>query len=265
MIHSHSIIGRRETNEDSMVISLKTENNEKYNKFDLLGVFDGHGGGKISNELQKEILILKSKKIKSTFINKKSDTSKLKFQDYFTQINNNLRKKYPFYSKISGSTACVMLGYNDKNNNYNYWILNTGDSRAILCDKNNQAKALSIDHKPTLLSEKKRIQKLGGTLEFDGHEWRIEGLSLSRAFGDFSAYPYVTHIPDIKHYKYDNDKYIVIACDGLFDVLSNSEVIEFINKNIKKYKKINIAEKLALYAFEKGSYDNISIIIYFFE
>ena len=38
---------------------------------------------------------------------------------------------------------------------------------------------------------------MGGTIYFDGYDWRIENLSVSRAFGDFDTKPYITHIPQI--------------------------------------------------------------------
>ena len=57
-------------------------------------------------------------------------------------------------------------------------------------------------------------------------------------------------------------KFIVLACDGLWDVLTNQDVVNFINEELyKKEKNIDISKKLAEYAISKGSTDNISIII----
>ena len=88
-----------------------------------------------------------------------------------------------------------------------------------------------------------------------------------KTFGDLSAEPYVTCQPDIFKYKISScDKFIVLACDGLWDVLSNNDVVNFI---LLKYhsdnEKQNIATDLAKHAIAKGSTDNISIIIVFFD
>ena len=85
--------------------------------------------------------------------------------------------------------------------------------------------------------------------------------------------PFVTHKPEIFKYKIKkNDKFIVIGCDGLWDVMSNKNVNDFILDKINKIKitemsgnsNNNIAYLLANYAIKKGSTDNISIIIIFF-
>ena len=70
---------------------------------------------------------------------------------------------------------------------------------------------------------------MNGKIQFDGHDWRIKDLSLSRAFGDLDASPFVTHEPEIYKYKLSSkDKFMVLACDGLWDVLSNQEVVNFV-------------------------------------
>ena len=75
--------------------------------------------------------------------------------------------------------------------------------------------------------------------------------------------PYVTHKPDIFKYKlHKGDKYIIFACDGLWDVVSNSKATDFVNKLIKKKYTGNIAKQLAEYAI-KGSYDNVTVSILF--
>ena len=62
----------------------------------------------------------------------------------------------------------------------------------------------------------------------------------------------------------NNDKFIIIACDGLWDVIDNQSAIDFIKVLLNKNKNINYAKELALHAYSKGSTDNITVIIYFF-
>lgn len=151
-------------------------------------------------------------------------------------------------------------------------ILNTGDCRCIIC-RDNFALPLTKDHKPHWPEENRRIIKTGGKIVFDGFDFRIKDLSVSRAFGDTDATPFVSHRPDIFRYKIEkSDKFIVLACDGLWDVLSNDEVVNFIlitsyDQSLTKRivdNNVNVAKKLAEYALTKGSTDNISVIIAFF-
>merc|ERR1712078_476555 len=117
-------------------------------------------------------------------------------------------------------------------NNNNYInIMNTGDCRAVLC-RNNVAIPLTKDHKPHWPDERRRINQLGGEIYFDGHDYRITDLSVSRAFGDKSSSKYVTHRPDLYKYKLNkNDKFLILACDGLWDVLTNHDAINFVLDN----------------------------------
>ena len=117
---------------------------------------------------------------------------------------------------------------------------------------------------PNLPEEKKRIENLGGKITYDGVDWRVKTLSLSRAFGDLDCCPYVTHLPNI--FKYDlssKDKFLIIACDGLWDALSNKQAIDHVKDLQHSNFKGNYAKSLANYALDKGSYDNITVIIYF--
>ena len=113
--------------------------------------------------------------------------------------------------------------------------------------------------------------------------WRIGDLSVSRAFGDLDNTPHVTHIPDNFNYQLKpDDEFIVMACDGVWDVLQNHDVVNFTrdhyhNNNVDLYDIYgkyptqdidqihNIAKKLATYAIASGSTDNVSVIIIFFK
>jgi serine/threonine protein phosphatase PrpC len=258
-----SLKGKRESNEDQHYykLNLSNENNE-YNDINLFGVFDGHGGKAVSKYLKNNLPQFFITKFNKNIYQKKSVAS-----EYFIKVYNFLQNKmltnHPRYVQYCGSTACVVIHYK-KNNRNNLWILNVGDSRAIKCNNLNIAEQLSQDHKPNSPSERIRIEKLGGKIYFDGSDWRIGQLSLSRAFGDADSMPYVTHMPEIYNYKLkQNDKFLVIACDGLWDVLTNQDVVDFVNNLINNNANNNYAKELAEHALNKGSMDNITVIIYF--
>ena len=178
-------------------------------------------------------------------------------------------------SKFCGSTALVIINY-PKNDIYSQLkVINLGDCRAVLCNSNNIAIPLTKDHKPMSWDENHRILSAGGKITVDvNDDPRINGLSVSRSFGDLDAKPHVSHIPDIYDYEIipGKDKFLILGCDGVWDVLSNQDAVDFIlfsmdkvkvnSNNINRSTK-NIANLLGEYAISMGSGDNISVLIIF--
>lgn len=130
----------------------------------------------------------------------------------------------------AGCTACVALIQGGV-----LYVANAGDSRAVLCRAGGAAEDMSVDHKPTLEREKARIIAAGGFVA-DG---RVKGsLALSRAIGDmeFKQSPglgpeaqMVTALPDVRREPLrSTDEFLLIACDGIWDVMSSSGAVEFV-------------------------------------
>lgn len=263
-IHSVSIKGLRDQNEDKHTILLNSDNkNPLLNNINIFAIFDGHGGKEVSKFVNENIIQYLTDK-KTTY-----PLSRKYVCDIYDKIQTQLKTKKFAYR--AGTTA--LIGITFKNNDIDYLnVINLGDCRCIIC-RDNFAMPLTKDHKPNWPEERHRIEKIGGDIKFDGYDWRINDLSVSRAFGDIDATPHITHRPDIFRYRIDKtDKFIVIACDGLWDVLKNEEVVNFIllqcyDNTLKNRinKNINIAKKLADYALKKGSTDNITVIIVFFK
>lgn len=129
---------------------------------------------------------------------------------------------------------------------------NAGDSRAVLC-RSGTAKALSTDHKPNSPSERARIEAAGGVIEAQQApnggrvQFRVRpsGLSLSRAIGDLQGkvrddlkpeQQVITAFPDVlvEPRSAGEDEFIVIACDGIWDVKSNTEVCDFVRRRLMR-------------------------------
>ena len=117
---------------------------------------------------------------------------------------------------------------------------NAGDSRTVLA-KNGIAVDLSVDHKPDDVNEMRRIQNAGGFVE-DG---RVNGmLALSRALGDFeyknnpmfkAKDQVVSAFPDVKIVPITSDaQFVLLACDGIWDVKTSQEAITYCLKNTYK-------------------------------
>jgi serine/threonine protein phosphatase PrpC len=123
--------------------------------------------------------------------------------------------------------------------------MNVGDSRAIMCNVEGgdvSAMELSTDHKPYHPIEKERIEKSGGEiLPKEGTSgplrvWKkfeeVPGLAVSRTLGDLLGHSIgVSAEPDIEFWKlYQEDYFLVIASDGVWDVMNSAEVIGFLLK-----------------------------------
>mmetsp|Transcript_14220 Transcript_14220/g.30160 ORF Transcript_14220/g.30160 Transcript_14220/m.30160 type:complete len:498 (+) Transcript_14220:55-1548(+) len=206
---------------------------------------------------------------------------------------------------FQGSTALALLFYNNpydehdncsKNSRY-IATANIGDSRAVL-SRNAHAIDLTQDHKPNSPSERRRIESLGGTVDWcgevdsDGNPvkdmgvYRLNGnLALSRAIGDRSERPWVTSEADVRHFLIEEgganddsdaairsgDEFVVMATDGLFDVFASQDVVNFIHgvleetaldtqENRNETRK-NMARTVVEEALRRGTYDNVTVLI----
>lgn len=253
-----SLKGKRPSNEDAHTVYINNDTN-----INLYGVYDGHGGKFISHFLSNNLpLFFTSNNVyplKPDYVNLVYD-----------KIQNVLLTKYEKASIESGSTCLLVCHF--KQNGLDYLnILNTGDSRCVLCNGNNFGISLTKDHKPDWIDEYIRITKLGGVPKNDNGVCRIGSLSVSRAFGDKDEIPYVTHNPEMfLHTLNKNDKFMIVACDGLWDVMDSQEAVNFVLRNCYDIdmKRINmsanIARLLGETCIEMGSSDNITCIIVFF-
>jgi len=156
-----------------------------------------------------------------------------------------------------------MYKYDDE---LHFNTVNLGDSRLVVVYKSGHTKQITTDHKPDDFIEKRRIEKIGGEIYKDSEGvFRVGQLSLARAFGDGDNAPYISQVPDVFYNKITiNTKYIVMACDGLWDVVDNKDLFSLL-EDYKKENSKNLAANLAQEALKKGSYDNVSIIILEFE
>jgi serine/threonine protein phosphatase PrpC len=211
----------------------------------LFCLFDGHGGDKVSNFLQsnfiqyfKEILPLDNAKEKLTSLFKKLDEKIKELNCY--QV---------------GAAACIIYITKEKGQKCLY-SANVGDTRSLLIS-NNDYKRLSYDHRASDDNEYKRIVNDGGIV-FAG---RVYGsLMLGRAFGDWELKSYgVTCEPSVTRINItNNDKYVIIATDGVWDVCEESDIFD-LSKKINNSKELcnTIVDKSVI----KGSTDNISCFV----
>ena len=285
--HKTSQQGRRESNEDveSFFLNMSKDGyplDDHYAPVDFFIVCDGHGGDSVAKYVAPHLQKMLTKRsliypLTRSYINKIYDSVQERLIQHPKKIAN-----------MCGCTALVTIRYLDKYQRECVQVINLGDCRAVL-SKDGLAIPLSKDHKPFWSDEKYRIDLVNAEynknrrIHYEAGDWRIGDLSVSRSFGDLDNTPYVTHRPESFIYMLDkNSDFIIMACDGLWDVIQNHEAINFVrdhlkNNNIEYYdipdrypsdEVINtncIARKLTSYAFARGSSDNVSIIIIVFK
>ncbi|XP_027706297.1 protein phosphatase 1G isoform X1 [Vombatus ursinus] len=136
----------------------------------------------------------------------------------------------------SGTTAVVALIRGKQ-----LIVANAGDSRCVVSEAG-KALDMSYDHKPEDELELARIKNAGGKVTMDG---RVNGgLNLSRAIGDHfykrnknlpPEEQMISALPDIKVLTLNEDHdFMVIACDGIWNVMSSQEVVDFIQAKISQ-------------------------------
>lgn len=194
----------------------------------FFAVFDGHGGAKVAQYAQAHL----HKKIimqPAYTQNRVADA----MRQGFLQLDEDMTKDETMKDELAGTTAITVLVKNGR-----LFCANVGDSRAVASVRG-KPDILSIDHKPSNEAETRRIIAAGGWVEFN----RVNGnLALSRALGDFifkkndkkrPEEQIVTAFPDIQERTITSDyEFLVLACDGIWDVLTNREVIDFVRVRI---------------------------------
>lgn len=261
-----SLTGKRSSNEDkhNIIRNIDGADSSMLN-INFYAIYDGHGGRFVSKFLSEHFPKYFTN-LKTQYPLKKTDICKA-----YKFFQNILKTKYHNNALNTGSTALTVSHF-IKNRNEYLNIMNLGDCRCVICN-NNIAIPLTKDHKPDKPEEECRIKQMGGEIVFDGYDWRIGDLSVSRAFGDISNEPYVSCEPDLFEYMVTSkDKFMIMGCDGLWDVMENQEAVDFVLKSCydigsgkrKENTNINMAKRLADKAIEKGSSDNVSVIVIFF-
>ncbi|KAE8243834.1 hypothetical protein A4X03_0g7669 [Tilletia caries] len=234
--------GWRISMEDAHATILKLTDADDKDKISFFAVYDGHGGSAVAKYAGKTVHGRLSKLPQF-----KSGDYEAALKRAFLATDEDLREDAAFANDSSGCTAVAALLVPGETSEAARRIIvaNAGDSRSVLSLKG-EAKPMSYDHKPTNQKETARIVGAGGFVEFG----RVNGnLALSRALGDFefkgnhSLPPEdqaVTADPDvIVHSMTGEEEFLVLACDGIFDCLSNQQVVDFVRRGIASGKDLS--------------------------
>ena len=285
--------GHKKINQDSYI---HEKNINGVVNFNIFGVLDGHGDfGHLASNFVKGYILNRIKNHPS--IKYLNDTKKiykvLTSREYHIITNIFLDadiqiKKEKFNCEMSGTT-CILVFQLDEH----LICANTGDSRAILIydesPNNNltQTKVfpLSIDSKPENPGEKERIIACGGEIDQMVDEdnigvgpYRIwikgeqyPGIAMSRSIGDMDAKT-VGVIPNPQFIEYtlnSKSKYMLVCSDGIFEFISNEEVMNIANTFYSKNDIFGLCKTLTdksteLWLKDDNYVDDITVVAVFF-
>ncbi|KAF3452472.1 hypothetical protein FNV43_RR02905 [Rhamnella rubrinervis] len=245
--------GKKGTNQDAMIV---WENFGSRTDTVFCGVFDGHGpyGHMVAKRVRDslplklsanwEVNITTEDVLKEISLNTAGSMNSEDSNFYLLMKNSGpplmeLRIQPSIDCFCSGTTAVTLV-----KQGRDIVIGNVGDSRAVLGtrDKDDSLVAiqLTVDLKPNLPAEAERIRKCKGrvfALQDEPEVARVwlpnndsPGLAMARAFGDFCLKDFgLISVPDISYRRVtEKDEFIVLATDGIWDVLSNKEVVDII-------------------------------------
>ena len=246
----------------------------KRNNLSYFAIFDGHGGKEVASFLSlnlhhylvEEINNIKFGENDEENINNILDSIKTSF----IKIDQDILENINFTTDVGSTATLIFIYYNNSNDNslYNDNInikdiertlicANVGDSSGYLLAKSDIIK-ITKPHKCEDTSEVQRIRDKGGIV-FQG---RIFGkLILTRTLGDKEMKKYgVLPIPDFFTKKIENDDlFIIIASDGIWDVINEKELLKMGNE--KELSSEIFSKKIMELAKERDTRDNSSCIV----
>lgn len=256
--------GKRITMEDAHCIETNLVIPGFEDVIGFFGVFDGHGGNAVAVHAAKQVCSVVAQQLERTKDPVVSLVEGLKLVDEETR---DLR---------GGATALCALVVGD-----NCYVANLGDSRAVLYDTNHPGNVvpLSRDHKPYLADEEKRITKAGGKVTYytlpgsSDRVYRVNSiLSVSRSLGDYSFKPpsmtdcVVGNEAEVCQVTLtDTSQCLILACDGLWDKVSNEEAVQIVAKEMitdpKETFLKRAASALVECSLERRSLDNVTAMV----
>lgn len=191
-------------------------------------------------------------------------------------------------AQMSGTTATVVLhehGQAESGKPDKFHCAHVADSTAVIGRKDGSkyvGKALTRDHKPDLPDERKRIEKNGGRVVFDGYanhrvyakNARYPGLNMSRCLGDLMGHQNcgISCEPECSSIKLTADDVVLLVCsDGVWEFIDPTEAVNIVMK-FQPNKAKEAAEKLAKEAWDRwiqeeggAVVDDITVIVVYLQ
>jgi len=244
---THTIIKRL----DHLASHLTPHQPVRWGWLSFFGVYDGHGGVQTSEYCRDNLHV----NIAKTLHKAPDLLEAMKIGTVHTETAVVAQAKLD--RDESGAVAVYAIVSGKQ-----LYISNLGDCRAVLC-RDGQAQDLTTDHKPTRVEEVARIEADGGFVEFG----MLNGdLAVSRALGDVydgEKMKGLSSIPDFtKFYMTDDDEFVILACDGLWDVLTSQKAVSYARRSLQQHgDPQRTSDEIVSEALRMGSEDNVTVIV----
>uniref|UniRef100_A0A0D6R8I6 protein-serine/threonine phosphatase n=1 Tax=Araucaria cunninghamii TaxID=56994 RepID=A0A0D6R8I6_ARACU len=223
------------------------------------GVFDGHGGKGAAHFVSENL---------PRFIVESSDFPlelEKAVQTSFIETDNAFAEACLLDTDLSSGTTALTVMVSGRD----VLVANAGDCRAVL-SRHGRAIEMSKDHRPCCVKERKRIEGSGGYVDDDGYlngqlnvtralgDWHIEGLKvLGLGGGPLSAEPEMKWTTLTKE-----DEFLIIGCDGLWEVFTSQNAVDFARRKLQKDNDLDICCKELVYeAIKRETADNLTVIM----
>lgn len=271
-----SMQGWRVEMEDAHDVAIELQNSPPFDNWSFFAVFDGHAGNRVAQHSAENLLqtLLRTEEFKQLAEELKSndykmtDTAKTLIREGmrtgFLQLDEAMQSFHGDERERSGTTAICAIMTPE-----HIFVANLGDSRGVLSRVDDQTFSTE-DHKPYLEKERERILRAGGSVMIQ----RVNGsLAVSRALGDYEyksvpglcpTEQLVSPEPDIYilDRNKENDEFLVLACDGIYDVLSNEELCRLVRSRLQATDDLKQATNQVLdVCLSLGSRDNMTMIL----
>ncbi|KAF0695899.1 Aste57867_13313 [Aphanomyces stellatus] len=228
----------------------------------FVAVYDGHGGTQCASFMQKALHV----QIKQHLTTMEGSFRDAPLEALRAVLNDACRHADAAFLQShvaddSGSCGVFALVGQDK------WG-NVGDSQ-VLVSRNGRAIDLCVAHSPNYPDERARILAAGGSIVQDRYIFGY--LGVSRSFGDRFLKidrPVVISTPDVVSCRRrPDDEFLLLACDGLFEVFSPQDAVDFVAHHItiNQMSPQAICDLLVQTAIENGSQDNVSVVLVMFD
>jgi serine/threonine protein phosphatase PrpC/serine/threonine protein kinase len=278
------IQGRRRTIEDFHAVQLHPDHH-------FYGVFDGHNGNLAAKYVASVFYgMLQSRfaniSAESKYVSSWKEDTATKMNGIFQEIHQKFLEAVSFapvgVMDQSGTTATIIYM-----NDHVVLIASVGDSRAIMSSKGENGilsfVQLTDNHVASNPVERELVVQRGGTVtKSPNGVCRVEGaLIITRSIGDSKLSKYLSREPSVVAMTRDEMNrscglercFVVLASDGLWDVMNNQEVVDMVNEVLEAYSLSEgisweeggafqeAAERLTREAYVRGSTDNIGVSV----
>ncbi len=246
----------RKTMEDTHTL-IDSFNGSKKQAF--FGIYDGHGG--------QGAALYAEQSLHQNFIHQLSQTKDVDaaWADTMRVTDDQIKEKDILFSGTTAICCYIDCDNISPGSVGRLHTANVGDARAVLA-RGGQAVRLSLDHKPSDIEEQTRIKASGGFVQQN----RVNGiLGVARALGDHLLKEVVISEPYTSTYDLmPDDEFIVLGCDGLWDVMSDAEVVRVCRNELtakraqpQMTRAAMAARELLQQALAANTTDNVSIIV----